>query len=117
MARDEQRAVGAGYNADDQCQHEVVDSRSAEGVERKEGKQYGQAGIDRPGYGLSDAHIDPGGEIEAAFYDFALAKAVEDHDDIVHAKADYSQYGDDEHGVYFYPEYGENRQHYEDIVQ
>jgi hypothetical protein len=117
LACNEQRAVSAGDDAHDQCQHEVVDSRPAEGVQGKESKQYGQAGIDRPGYGLSDAHIDPGGEIEAAFYNFALSKAVEDHNDIVNAKADYSQYCDDEHRVNFYPEYGENGQHYEDILQ
>src|SRR4051812_42907028 len=79
----EDRAIGAQSYADQDRQHEMLNGAAAEDVQRHEGQERGDRGVDRAAERLNQAVIHDVGERLAGVPDDVLADAVKDDDGVM----------------------------------
>src|SRR2546430_7340347 len=95
----EDRAVGAGDDADGEGEGESLERRTTREEDRGEDQDDGEARDDRPRRGLHDAQVHDLVEREPLAHPQVLADPVEDDDGVVDRKADNRQHGGDEEGI------------------
>ena len=93
--------IGAGDDADEEGEGEVVDHAAAEKVERHRGEEHRAGGDDGAAQGLVERLIDDIAEAAANAELQVFPDTVEDDDGVVDGKADDGQHGGDHGGVEF----------------